>query len=97
MIKCIGMLTIKIIKLTKDKVMNIMNYETKDGILYFEGCNTLELAKEYGTPLYVMSESIIVEKCREINRSFLQKYKRTRAAYAAKAFLTLAKIGRAHV
>ena len=70
--------------------MNIMNYETKDGILYFEGCNTLELAKEYGTPLYVMSESIIVEKCREINKSFLQKYKRTRAAYAAKAFLTLA-------
>ena len=67
-----------------------MNYETKDGILYFDGCNTVELAKEYGTPLYVMSESTIVEKCREINKSFLQKYKRTRAAYAAKAFLTLA-------
>ena len=68
----------------------MMNYETKDGILYFDGCNTVELAKEYGTPLYVMSETIIADKCREINKSFLQRYKRTRAAYAAKAFLTLA-------
>ena len=63
--------------------------EVKNGILHFDGCNTLELAEKYGTPLYVMSETAIVEKCREIRTSFLQKYKKTRAAYASKAFLTL--------
>jgi len=63
--------------------------EVKNGTLYFDGCNTLELAEKYGTPLYVMSETAIVEKCKEIRNSFLQKYKKTRAAYAAKAFLTL--------
>ena len=63
--------------------------EIKNNTLYFDGCNTLELAEKYGTPLYVMSETAIVDKCREIQNSFLQKYEKTRAAYAAKAFLTL--------
>jgi len=63
--------------------------EVKNNTLYFDGCNTLELAEKHGTPLYVMSETAIVEKCKEIRNSFLQKYKKTRAAYAAKAFLTL--------
>lgn len=58
------------------------------GILYFDGCNTVELAKEYGTPLYVLSETAIVKKCGDIRDTFLNKYKKTRAAYAAKAFLT---------
>lgn len=62
----------------------------KDNILYFDGCNTVELAKSYGTPLYVLSEIAIVERCREIKETFLNKYERTRAAYASKAFLTLA-------
>lgn len=66
-----------------------MTIEIKNNTLYFDGCNTLELAKEYGTPLYVMSETSIVEKCTEIRETFLKRYERTRAAYAAKAFLTL--------
>ncbi|WP_326911354.1 diaminopimelate decarboxylase [Sedimentibacter sp. MB31-C6] len=67
-----------------------MTKEVKDGILYFDGCNSVELVEKYGTPLYVMSETAIVEKCKEIQNTFLQKYERTRAAYASKAFLTLA-------
>ncbi|NLK64971.1 MAG: diaminopimelate decarboxylase [Tissierellia bacterium] len=67
-----------------------MVLKIKDNILYFDGCNTVELAKEYGTPLYVMSERLIVERCREIRDTFINKYDRTRAAYASKAFLTLA-------
>lgn len=63
--------------------------EVKNNRLYFDGCDTVELAKEYGTPLYVMSETAIVEKCREIRETFLNRYERTRAAYASKAFLTL--------
>lgn len=66
-----------------------MTLDIKNNTLYFDGCNTVELAKEYGTPLYVMSETSIVEKCTEIRETFLERYERTRAAYAAKAFLTL--------
>ncbi len=63
---------------------------TKDGNLIFGGCNTVELAKEYGTPLYVISEEIIRGKCEQIREEFLYKYENTRAAYASKAFLSLA-------
>lgn len=66
-----------------------MKKEVRNKTLYFDGCNTLKLAEQYGTPLFVMSETKIAEKCREIRDSFLHKYERTRAAYAAKAFLTL--------
>lgn len=62
--------------------------EVIGGVLYFDGCNTVELAKKYGTPLYVLSETAIVKKCSEIRDAFLNKYQKTRAAYAAKAFLT---------
>ena len=66
-----------------------MIIEIKNNTLYFDGCDTVELAKQYGTPLYVMSETSIVEKCSEIRETFLKKYERTRAAYASKAFLTI--------
>ncbi len=66
-----------------------MEREIRNNTLYFDGCDTVELAKKYGTPLYVMSETAIVERCREIRETFLNKYERTRAAYASKAFLTL--------
>ena len=64
--------------------------EIKDGILYFDGCSTVDLAKQYGTPLYVMSQSDIEDKMREIKACFLDKYPNTRAAYASKAFCTMA-------
>ena len=54
----------------------------------FSGCDTVELAKEYGTPLYVMSEDIIMDKINEINNSFLKNYDNVEAYYASKAFLT---------
>lgn len=63
--------------------------EIKNNTLYFDGCDTVKLAKQYGTPLFVMSETKITEKCREIRETFLNRYERTRAAYASKAFLTL--------
>ena len=33
------------------------------GHLCIEGCDTLELAERYGTPLYVMSENAVRESC----------------------------------
>lgn len=62
---------------------NLMNH------FYFDNCDTVELAKRYGTPLYVVSETMINEKTKEIREKFLMKYKNTRAVYASKAFLTL--------
>lgn len=67
----------------------MLQNEIKDGKLYFNGCNTEELAKKYGTPLYVISEDCIREKCRELRESFIEKYDNTKAFYASKAFLTL--------
>ena len=40
------------------------NVEIKDGVLYFASQNTVELAKKYGTPLYLMDERRIRENCR---------------------------------
>lgn len=56
----------------------------------FDNCDTVELAKKFGTPLYVMSEDRIKMKCEDIRRNFLTKYPNTKAAYASKAFLTMA-------
>lgn len=63
---------------------------TKNNTLYFDGCNTVELADKYGTPLYVVSENAIIGRCNELREMFLDKYEGARVAYASKAFLTLA-------
>lgn len=62
----------------------------KNNELYFDGCSTLALKEKYGTPLYLVSETIIRERCRSIQSVFLKKYTNTKAVYAAKAFLPLA-------
>ncbi|MBR5228876.1 MAG: diaminopimelate decarboxylase [Firmicutes bacterium] len=57
--------------------------------MMFYGCDVAELVKEYGSPLYVMSEDDIRERCREVKSVFIDKYPNTRAVYASKAFQTL--------
>ena len=37
------------------------------------GCDTVELAKTYGTPLYVLDENVIRKNCRAYVSSF-EKY-----------------------
>lgn len=64
--------------------------ERKNNHLYFDGCDTVTLAQKYGTPLYVYSENAISKECSEIRECFLDRYENTRAAYACKAFSTLA-------
>ncbi|MBU5293881.1 diaminopimelate decarboxylase [Anaerosalibacter bizertensis] len=54
----------------------------------FSNTDTVKLAEKYGTPLYVVSEDIIVERCNEIKRDFIERHKNTMAVYASKAFLT---------
>lgn len=64
---------------------NSLKYNGK-GNLEFSGCDTVDLAKEYGTPLYVMDEAEIRRRCREIRENHIEKYKGF-AVYASKAFL----------
>ena len=63
--------------------------EVREGRLYFDGLDTSALAAEYGTPLYVVSESMVRERCRLIKSVFLEKFPNTKAVYASKAFQTL--------
>lgn len=62
--------------------------EIKNGKLYFDGCDLTEIAREYGTPLYVFSENDIVSRFEDLKRDFSDKYGNCRVAYAAKAFCT---------
>ena len=50
----------------------------------------VELARRFGTPLYVMDESVIRARCAEVRETFLDKWPNTTACYAGKAFLTTA-------
>lgn len=54
------------------------------------GCDAVELAKEFGTPLYVMDELLIRENCRRYMNALQKNYPRGKIIFAGKAFLTLA-------
>ncbi len=49
------------------------NLTNKEGTLYFNGYNTLYLAKKYGTPLYVMDEDRIHQNIR-VYKDAMNKY-----------------------
>lgn len=63
---------------------------THDGKLEIGGCRVTDLAKDFGTPLYIMDEELIRTKCREIKASLAKNYPKTFVAYASKAFCNLA-------
>jgi diaminopimelate decarboxylase len=58
------------------------------GNYIFHGCDTVELARRFGTPLYVVSEDEITNRIRTVKACFDEKYGRCRTHFAAKAFLT---------
>lgn len=57
--------------------------------LRFDGCDTIELAKAYGTPLYLVSERMIRERLRTIRADFVDKHENCYAVFASKALQTL--------
>lgn len=59
------------------------------GHLEIGGCDTTQLAKQYGTPLYVYDETAIREKCRAFHRAFQESGFSYQVAYASKAFLCM--------
>lgn len=60
---------------------------SKDGKhLLFAGQDTVELAKKYGTPLYLMDEDKIREKCRAYKHAFMKNFGENAVPlYASKA------------
>jgi diaminopimelate decarboxylase len=60
------------------------------GHLFIGGCDTVDLARRYGTPLYVFDESAIRQKCREFRAEFSRRYPDSHVIYASKAFLNRA-------
>ena len=62
------------------------NITVKKGILYFAGQNTVELAGKYGTPLYLLDEDKIRQKCRAYKRAFKKYFgDNAKPLYASKA------------
>ncbi|WP_144933370.1 diaminopimelate decarboxylase [Paenibacillus sp. 32O-W] len=60
------------------------------GQLEIGGCNTVDLAARFGTPLYVMDEALIRQRCREYINAFRESGLNFQVAYASKAFCVMA-------
>jgi len=60
------------------------------GHLIIGGCDSIELAEEFGTPLYVFDEFGLRNKCAEFRAEFGQRYADTVVIYAGKAFINRA-------
>jgi len=60
------------------------------GHLVIGGCDAIELAAEFGTPLYVFDEFSLRSKCAEFKEEFGQRYADVAVIYAGKAFISKA-------
>ncbi|MBE5971302.1 MAG: diaminopimelate decarboxylase [Lachnoclostridium sp.] len=62
------------------------NITVENGILHFAGQDTTKLAEKYGTPLYLMDEDKIREKCRAYKHAFEKHFGLSaQPLYASKA------------
>ena len=60
--------------------------------LVIGGCDAVELAGQYGTPLYVMDEELIRDNCRRYLRALKKNYPQGKIIYAGKALLVKAMV-----
>ena len=51
------------------------------------GCDTVELALEFGSPLYVFDEATLRNRCLEYRQEVAQRYPDSEVIYACKAFI----------
>ena len=70
--------------------MNLNLKKNDDGNLSIGGADALDLAEEYGTPLYVMDEDRIRDNYNRINQAFSSQYSNFKIFYACKANTNLA-------
>ncbi|MDN5292719.1 MAG: diaminopimelate decarboxylase [Eubacteriales bacterium] len=71
------------------KLQGTMRINEK-GHLEIGGCDTVELAREFGTPLYVLDEQFLRDNCRQYRRAFMERYDKALVIYASKALATTA-------
>ena len=64
----------------------------KSGNLEIGGVDAIELAQEYGTPLYVYDVALMRERARGFKKTFEEQNMKAQVAYASKAFSTIAMI-----
>ncbi|MCM3566732.1 diaminopimelate decarboxylase [Neobacillus mesonae] len=64
----------------------------KSGHLEIGGVDSVELAKNFGTPLYVYDVALIRERARGFKHAFDEQNIRAQVAYASKAFSTIAMV-----
>ncbi|MBN1644158.1 MAG: diaminopimelate decarboxylase [Dehalococcoidales bacterium] len=62
----------------------------REGHLVIGGCDTVELADEFGTPLYIFDEAGLRNKCREFREEFGKRYPEVSVIYASKAYANAA-------
>lgn len=60
------------------------------GHLEIGGCDVTDLAKEFGTPLYIVDETLVRQRAREFTEAFRKTGLRFQVAYASKAFCVMA-------
>ena len=60
------------------------------GHLVIGGCDAVELANEWGTPLYLFDEFSLRQRCNQFKAEFGQRYPDIAVIYAAKAFINKA-------
>ena len=56
------------------------------GHLVIGGCDTITLAHDFGTPLYLYDESTLRSICREFKEEFGKRYPNVQIVYASKAY-----------
>jgi diaminopimelate decarboxylase len=62
------------------------------GNLALGGCDTQELLRRFGSPLYVFDEATLRHQCRLYTHDFRAEYPDTNVRYAAKAYLSRALV-----
>jgi len=65
--------------------LNQRNLEIKNNHLWVGGCDTVELAKKYGTPIYVINEQTIRQRFNKLKEVLEKSYQKVRIHYAVKA------------
>ena len=57
------------------------------GHLVLGGCDTLELAQRFGTPLYIYDEKTLRDRCSQFRSEFESRHQDTLIIYACKAYI----------
>src|SRR5574344_2414223 len=74
---------------TNQSLKPITTEINSNGNLQIGGCDLVELAQKYETPLYVIDEETLRAICKEYKEAF-SGYEKVKMMYASKAFLTTA-------